>query len=91
MHSGTTAEHSDRGRQKGTPMNRLYTRTLTLLTIVLAALASAGDQPLFSRHRDERGSLSTEQVVVTGVLLLLAIGVAGAIKLAVDGRIDAIK
>lgn len=46
---------------------------------------------LWSGVRDERGSLSTEQVVVTGVLLLLAIGVAGAIKLAVDGRIDAIK
>jgi hypothetical protein len=72
-------------------MNRLYTRTVTLLVIVFATLAGAGDRLLLSRQRDERGSLSTEQVVVTGVLLLLAIGVAGAIKLAVDGRIDAIK
>ena len=72
-------------------MNRLYTRTVTLLAIVLATLAGAGDRLLLSRQRDERGSLSTEQVVVTGVLLLLAIAVAGAIKLAVDGRIDKIQ
>jgi len=72
-------------------MNRLYTRTLTLVVIAMTTLVSPRGHLPSARTRDERGSLSTEQVVVTGVLLLLAIAVAGAIKLAVDGRLDTIK
>jgi hypothetical protein len=69
-------------------MIKLYATILATATV----LALVGlDRTRDRARRDERGSLSTEQVVVTGGLLLLAIAVAGAIKLAVDGRLDVIK
>lgn len=67
-------------------MIKLYATVLAAATVLVSWQLSR-----IRDHRDERGSLSTEQVVVSGVLLLLAIAVAGAIKLAVDGRLDVIK
>lgn len=67
-------------------MIKLYATLSAVLTTLLIA-----EQDRLRHRRDERGSVSTEQVVITGVTLLLAIAVGGAIKLAVDGRIGLIK
>ena len=60
---------------------------LMLYATLTALLSTAGR----GRHRDETGSVTLEQVILTAGLALLAIAVVAGITAAVNSRIGSIK
>lgn len=69
-------------------MSKLYA---VAVSVVLGGLALVSDRARALNAEDsERGSLSTEQVIVTAALVAVALLVVGAITLAVNGRLSGI-
>lgn len=54
---------------------------------VIATLLDATTTRVRGLRSADRGSVSVEQVIITGAVLVLAIAVVGAITLAVNGRL----
>ncbi len=56
----------------------------------ISTLLDTANSRLSDLRGEDRGSVSVEQVIITGVVLLAAIAVGAAITLAVKGRVGTI-
>ena len=66
---------------------------MSVIFIVMAGMSTLLDTAnsrLRTLRTEDRGSVTVEQVILTGVVLLAAIAVGGAITLAVKNRVGAI-
>lgn len=66
---------------------------MSFVYIVIAGintLLAGASTRLDDLRSEDRGSVSVEQVIITGAVLLVAVAIAAAITLAVNGRLGAI-